>query len=147
MVLSSSLILPSISILLITCEIPNLLKVINKSPDETNFSGLWSFMRAGNNAQTNIANYRSSFFRILSMPLSCLVMMLIAIPFVINGSTAYKHFGKNLFIAFLIGISYFLVDRFSMNYALLYHKNMALISFLPALGYLALAVFLLQRVQ
>ena len=126
---------------------PAMLKVINRQADETSFIALWHFMSNRNTSQSNIVQYRSNFYRILTMPISCLLMMLIAIPFTINGSNAYKHFGKNIFIGFTIGLSYFLVDRLAVNYALIYHQNMLLISFCPAILYFLLTLILMRTIQ
>ena len=83
---------------------------------------------------------------VLSTPISTLVMMILAVPFVL-GSLRSVGRGQRVFLGALLGSGYFLFSK-AMSYgAVAYDLNPLVSAMVPAALLLTLALVALRRVQ
>lgn len=125
---------------------PNLFDVLLVNPDSLSVLDLRSYVNHLQDNELNSRRYELAFWRKLVAPLTTLVMLLIALPFVF-GDHRSAGAGQRLLIGSLIGIVYFLADRLFAHIGLIYGGTSPLISaLLPPLAFALLAVVLLRRV-
>lgn len=110
---------------------------------------LWDLARYIRFMQANGQNataYQVAFWNKLSTPISTLVMMILAVPFVL-GSLRSVGRGQRVFVGALLGSGYFLFSK-AMSYgAVAYDLNPLVSAMVPAVLLLSLALVALRRVQ
>ncbi len=91
------------------------------------------------------AQYRLAFWNRFTQPLSALVMLILALPFVF-GSQRTGGAGQKLFIGTLLGVGYYLISRLLNQLGIVYGMPPFLSAMLPPLIFLSVAVVMLRRV-
>ena len=125
---------------------PTLFDVLLVNPDSLSIVDLRRYISHLQGNELDARRYELAFWRKLSAPMTTLVMLMIALPFVF-GDHRSTGAGQRLLIGSMIGIVYFLADRLFAHIGLIYGGASPLISaFLPPLVFAALAVFLMRRV-
>jgi lipopolysaccharide export system permease protein len=92
------------------------------------------------------AQYELAFWLRFSTPLSSLVMLLLAIPFVF-GSLRTGGAGQRLFIGLLIGVGFHLLNRTLNHMGIIYGLPPLLSASLPLLIFFGIALLALRRVK
>ncbi|HBZ29565.1 MAG TPA: LPS export ABC transporter permease LptG [Nitrosomonas nitrosa] len=88
--------------------------------------------------------YLMAIWRKVGSALMTLAMILLAIPFIFG--LAREGLGSKLVLASIVGVSVYLLDQIIANAALLLHLNPVLISLLPSLTLITLAILWLRRI-
>ncbi len=125
---------------------PTLFDVLLVNPDSLSIFDLGSYINHLQSNDLDAQRYELAFWRKLATPITTLIMLMIALPFVFDDHRSTGA-GQRLLIGSLIGIVYFLVDRLFASVGMIYGGASPLISaFLPPLAFAVVAVFLLRRI-
>lgn len=89
---------------------PELINLVLTSADNLSVRDLYRYIRYLKVNNLDASPYQLAFWRRLGMPLSTLVMVLLAIPFVF-GPLRSARTGQRLLVGVLVGIGYFLAER------------------------------------
>lgn len=122
-----------------------LFSVLNVTPAEMSAQSLESYIGYLDKNELDSSAYRLAFWNRFIHPLSVLVMLLLAAPFVFS-SQRTGGAGQQIFIGVMLGIGYFLASQLFNQMGLVYGISPFLSAALPPLLFLLLGLFLLRRV-
>jgi lipopolysaccharide export system permease protein len=94
----------------------------------------------------NTIRLEQAFWTRFSVPLSTLVMLIIAIPFAF-GSQRNAGAGQRLFIGILVGLIFFLMNRAMGHISIVYGLSPLLSTLFPLLAFLTLGIVMLRRLR
>jgi lipopolysaccharide export system permease protein len=125
---------------------PEALEVVVVEPDTLSGGDLREYVGylEGNNLDSD--RYRLALWVKLATPLATVVMLLLTVPLVF-GSQRSTGVGQQVFLGVLIGLAFFLLNRFIGNAALIYGLPPAVSALAPTMVFLAIALFTLRRVR
>lgn len=107
---------------------------------------LADFIQHQRDNELNSSRFEQAFWQHFTIPLSTLVMLIIAAPFVFSFQRNAGA-GQRIFIGILIGISFFLLNRILGNIGIVYGIPPLLSATLPLLVFLAGGLWMLRRVR
>ncbi len=119
--------------------------VLQRKPGRMSALDLYDYVRYLKANQLESAQYRLAFWNRFTQPLSALVMLLLALPFVF-GSQRTGGAGQKLFIGTLLGVGYFLISRLLNQLGIVYGLPPFLSAMMPPLIFLSAAMVMLRRV-
>ncbi|KTD32828.1 hypothetical protein Lnau_2476 [Legionella nautarum] len=90
---------------------PKILSVSSNEPDEMTLHQLNQFLRAQKMSYQNALNYRLAFWQRLIQPLTTMVMMMLAIPFIF-GPLRSSTMGSKLLTGATVGFGFHIINRF-----------------------------------
>lgn len=125
---------------------PQLFRVLSLKPEYMSVRDLARYARYLRDNHLDDSRYRLAFWTRFTTPLSSLVMLMVALPFVFS-SRRSGGFGQQLFLGIVIGVVFFLLNRMLNHVGLVYHLPPLLAATLPLLMFAALAVWGLRRVR
>lgn len=115
-------------------------------PNQLAAAELRDFIRHQRENDLSSARFEQAFWQHFTTPLSTLVMLIIAAPFVF-GFQRNAGAGQRIFIGILIGIVFFLLNRILGNVGIVYGIPPLLSATLPLLLFLAGGLWMLRRVR
>jgi len=107
---------------------------------------LATFIEHQDENDLNTTRLEQAYWQRFSIPLSILVMLIIAIPFTF-GSQRSAGAGQRLFFGILIGISFFLLNRAASNMGVVYGLSPILSAFMPLMFFLGIGLIFLRRIR
>jgi lipopolysaccharide export system permease protein len=107
---------------------------------------LWRYMRYLQENNLDAARYELAFWVRFTTPLSSIVMLLIALPFVFSSQRA-GGFGQRLFVGIIIGVSFFLLNRMLNHVGLVYGLPPLLSATFPLIMFMGAAIWALKRIR
>jgi lipopolysaccharide export system permease protein len=122
-----------------------LFEVLRVNPDEMAARDLSDYIDYLRENALESGQYRLAFWNRFMIPLSSLVMLLLALPFVF-GSQRTGGAGQRLFVGVLLGVGYFLISRLINQMGVVYGFPPFLSAIFPVLLFLSIAIILLRRV-
>ncbi len=125
---------------------PELFAVIVIEPQQMSALTLLSYIRYLQDNALDAAPYELAFWNRVILPLSSLVMLLLAMPFVF-GSLRSGSAGQRLFIGIVVGAGFHLLNRTLNHLGLIYGLPPLLSAALPTLLFLAVGLWALQRIR
>lgn len=125
---------------------PELFSVLAVEPRQMSAATLAHYVDYLRHNNLDSAHYELAFWLRFSTPLSSLVMLLLAIPFVF-GSLRTGSAGQRLFIGLLIGVGFHLLNRTLNHMGVLYGLPPMLSASLPLLIFFVIAMLALRRVR
>ncbi|MCR9191628.1 MAG: LPS export ABC transporter permease LptG [Gammaproteobacteria bacterium] len=125
---------------------PRVLRVSRHEPDEMTFPELHRFIRAQQLAHQNIQNYRLGYWQRIIMPLTTVVMMLLAIPFIF-GPLRSSTMGSKLMVGAFIGFGFYILNRFCGSLSQIYQFSTVLAAIGPTLLCAGLGLYLMRRAK
>jgi len=125
---------------------PQLVNVVTVKPEMLPIWKLGSYIDYLRVNGLDAAQYQLAFWGKLVMPLTILAMVLIAIPFVFV-SQRQTPIGKQILIGFLVGISFFILNKLSGQMGIVYQLHPLLVVILPTLTVMFIGVMMLRRVR
>lgn len=125
---------------------PDLFQVVVVSPEKMSAISLWRYMRYLQSNNLDAARYELAFWVRFTTPLSSIVMLLIALPFVFS-SQRTGGFGQRLFIGIIIGVSFFLLNRMLNHMGLVYGLPPILSATFPLMLFMGAAIWALRRIR
>jgi len=125
---------------------PDLFEVVAVDPGDMSALDLYKYSDYLENNKLDASHYRLAFWLKIITPLSTLVMLLIALPFVF-GSLRSGSAGQRLMIGILIGVGYFIIGKIMNHLGQVYGLHPLLSATLPMLIVLVYGLFALTRVR
>lgn len=125
---------------------PELFNVLAVEPRQMSAAALARYVGYLSDNRLDSAHYELAFWLRFSTPLSSLVMLLLAIPFVF-GSLRTGSAGQRLFIGLLIGVGFHLLNRTLNHMGIVYGLPPLLSASLPLLIFFGVALLALRRVR
>ncbi len=122
-----------------------MLDVLEIDPDHMSAAVLNRYIAYLDANQLDDRLYRLAFWNRFLQPLSSLVMLLIALPFVF-GSQRTGGAGQRLFIGILLGIGYFLISRLMNQLGVVYGVYPFISAIAPVLLFLLIGLVMLRRI-
>lgn len=90
--------------------------------------------------------YKLAYWQKWAVPLTVMAMIALVLPLVL-GSTRSVSMGQRIFVGSLIGLSFYLINQFVGNMAVVYQLSPLLGAFIPSVLLLAIALLALRRVR
>lgn len=115
-------------------------------PEDMTLSELWHFITLKVATKTDTRRDRYVFWSRLSMPLACLVMLLLALPFVF-GSARQMTMGANLTLGIIAGFCFYILNRFLGPASMVYAVPPLLAALLPTLLFALIGIIVFVRTR
>ncbi|SIT72587.1 lipopolysaccharide export system permease protein [Ectothiorhodosinus mongolicus] len=125
---------------------PELFDVIVVEPSQMSGLALWRYISYLRVNQLESSVYELALWGRIATPMSSLVMLLLALPFIF-GPLRAGGTGQRLFVGMLLGIGFHLVNQTLAHGGLIWGLPPALSATLPMLIFLAFALWGLSRVR
>ena len=125
---------------------PELLGVATVEPSQLSSKSLTQIIQYQKQNNLNTDKYELIYWKRYSVPLSALVMLLLAMPFLF-GSNRSGGAGTRLFIGIVVGIVFSLVNRSINELGIVYGFSPILSAFLPLLIFLIIGLFAISRIR
>lgn len=122
-----------------------ILEIATVDPEQLSTRSLEKIIQHQKDNQISSSRFELIFWKRFSTPLSAIVMLIIAMP-LLFGSNRGGGAGQRIFWGILIGILFFLANRFINELGVVYGFSPILSAFVPSLLFLSLGLFALKRV-
>ncbi len=123
---------------------PELFRVIIAQPEQMSAAMLNKYIEYLDDNKLDTSKYELALWMRLTTPLSCLVMILLTVPFVFLYARM-EGIGQRVFIGTIAGIVVYLLNRTVGNITLVYGLPSIVGAFLPLLFFATIGSFLLLR--
>ncbi|MBA2657094.1 MAG: LPS export ABC transporter permease LptG [Tatlockia sp.] len=125
---------------------PKILRVSSSEPDEMNLHQLHQFLRAQKLSHRNAFQYQLSFWQRIIQPLTTIVMMLLAIPFIF-GPLRSSTMGSKLLAGATVGFGFYIMNKFFGPVSLILQLPPEIAAIGPTLLFGLLAIFLMTKTR
>ena len=125
---------------------PELVEVVSISPDRLSIWKLKDYIGYLEENNLDSALYELSFWNKLMMPLTIVAMVLLAVPFVF-GSLRQGGVGQRIFFGFLVGLTFYIVDRLIGQVSVVYAMPPWLGASVPTFVVIALGIYSIRRIR
>jgi lipopolysaccharide export system permease protein len=125
---------------------PQLLGVLMIEPQQMSSADLYAYLNFLDENKLGAKVEQLIFWQKIFSPLVIVIMCLLAFPFVL-GAQRQGNTGQRLMIGILLGLAFVVVDRLVTQLAVNYGVNAVLAALIPGLIFLAVAIYLLIRLQ
>ena len=125
---------------------PDLINVVSVTPETLAVWKLGSYIGYLKDNGLDASQYQLAMWTKIMMPLSIAAMVLLAVPFVF-GSQRHTSIGKQIMIGFLVGITFYIVNRLAGQMGLVYELPPAIAAALPTVVVISGAVILFRRLR
>jgi len=125
---------------------PQILTVANIEPEQLSSAELKTIIDHQKENQLKSAKYELIYWKRYSVPLSALVMLMLAMPFLF-GSNRGGGAGQRVFIGIILGIVFSLVSRSANELGIVYGLSPLISAFLPLSLFFAVSLFFLNRIR
>ena len=131
---------------------PNLIKtelfdVLRLEPEDMSVSSLIEYSNYLEENELDAATYQLAFWVKLFTPLSCLVMLLIAMPLVFNATPRSGGTGQRVIIGLLLGILFFIFNRAINHLGVVYGVMPIFSAALPLIFVTSITFFMIRRIR
>jgi len=125
---------------------PNLLSVGGSEPDEMTLYELRQYLRAQKSSHQSALNYQLAYLQRLVQPLTTVVMMLLAIPFIF-GPLRSSTMGSKLLAGATVGFGFHIMNRFFGPISQVFQWPPEVAAFGPTCLFALLGIYLMRRVK
>jgi len=125
---------------------PNILSVSSSEPNEMTLHELRQFMRAQKQSRFNALNYQLAYWQRVIQPLTTVVMMLLAIPFIF-GPLRSSTMGSKLLAGATVGFGFHIINRFFGPVSQVFQLPPVIAAIGPTLLFALLGLYLMRRVK
>lgn len=125
---------------------PELFRVISVKPEQMSAWTLAKYVDYLRENSLDAKRYELAFWVRFTIPLSSLVMLLLAIPFVF-GSLRSGSAGQRLFVGLLVGVGFYIFNRTMNHLGLVYGLSPFLSATLPLFVFLGFSLAALRRIH
>lgn len=125
---------------------PKLLNLTRSEPDELTFSELRHYLREQKNNHQTASNYQLAYWQRLVQPLTTVVMMILAIPFIF-GPLRSSTMGAKLLAGITVGFGFHIINRFFGPVSQVFQWPPLLAAVGPTLVFALLGIWLMRRVK
>jgi lipopolysaccharide export system permease protein len=125
---------------------PALLDVLSMKPETMSIRDLHQYAGYLSSNKLDASLYRLAFWMKITTPLSCVVMMLIVMPFVF-GSLRSVNAGQLLVIGILLGLGFYILLQMASRIGQIYAAPPFLSAAFPVLFFMVIGLFGLKRIR
>ncbi len=125
---------------------PKVLGISGSEPDELTLKELYHYLKAQKQNRIAATGYRLAFWQRLVQPLTTMVMMLLAIPFIF-GPLRSSTMGSKFLIGATVGFGFYIVNRFFGPVSMVYQFPPELAAIGPTVIFALLGLYLMKKVQ
>ena len=125
---------------------PQILDVATVEAEQLSTTALKKIIEHQKNNQLKTDKYELIYWKRYSVPLSALVMLIIAMPFLF-GSNRGGGAGTRVFYGIILGISFFLANRMINELGIVFGVSPILSAFVPSLLFLGVGLLALNRIR
>lgn len=125
---------------------PKFIGIASVKPEQLSISELSDLIHYQRSNNLNADKFELAYWKRFSAPLSALVMLLLAMPFLF-GSQRGGGAGQRVFIGIIAGIAFFLINKVLNQLGIVYGVTPILSAFLPAIVFLGISTFALGRIK
>ena len=125
---------------------PSILGVSGSEPDEMTLQGLYQYLHAQKKSHQTAQNYQLVFWQRVIQPLTTVVMMVLAIPFIF-GPLRSSTMGSKLLAGATVGFGFHILNRFLGSVSQVYQFPPELAAIGPTCLFALLGLYLMRRVQ
>jgi len=125
---------------------PELVDVVSISPERLSIWKLRDYIGYLEENNLDASVYELSFWNKAMMPLTITAMVLLAVPFVF-GSVRQGGVGQRIFVGFLIGLTFYILDRLIGQMSVVYALPAWLGASVPTLVVIALGIFSIRKIR
>lgn len=125
---------------------PQVLKISGTDPDEMTLHELNRYLREQKRNQQNVQSYKLAFLQRIIQPLTTVVMMVLAIPFIF-GPLRSSTMGSKLLVGAVVGFGFHIVNRFFGPVSMVFQWPPELAAIGPTLVFALLGLYLMRRVK
>jgi len=125
---------------------PSVLSVSSSEPDEMTLHELSRYLRAQKNSHQNAFSYQLAFWQRVIQPVTTLVMMILAIPFIF-GPLRSSTMGSKLLAGATVGFSFHIINRFFGPVSLVFQWPPIFAALGPTLIFAFLGMYLMRRMR
>jgi len=125
---------------------PGVLSVSGNEPDEMNLPQLYRYINEQKQRKQSVVGFRLSYWQRLIQPVTTLVMMILAIPFIF-GPLRSSTMGSKLLIGTAVGFGFYIVNRFFGPLSLVYQFPPEISALGPTIIFCLIGIFLMRRVR
>jgi lipopolysaccharide export system permease protein len=122
------------------------LSILELPPDSLSLSDLYQYMRGLQQRGQNAERYVLSFWQKVTLPLTNVAMMLLALTFIF-GHRREITTGRRIVLASMVGIFLYLANQILGHLGLLLNLHPASITLLPVLVIFGISIWLLRRIR
>jgi len=124
----------------------SILDVATVEPSQLSSAALRKVIKYQKDNDLKADKYEIIFWKRYSVPLSALVMLLLAMPFLF-GSERGGGAGQRVFIGLIVGIVFFLLNRMVNELGVVYGFSPVISAFLPAFIFLLIGLLAISRLR
>ncbi len=125
---------------------PTLLNIVGSNSDNLTILGLWDFISYNSANSQNTDSLYVKFWQMIFQPMSVIILMLIAVPFVF-GPMRSSAMGYRAFVGLLLGFIFFIVNQFFGPFSEVYGLSPFIGAATPTIIFLFLLVFLFWKMK
>lgn len=126
---------------------PDLFDVLRLKPGDMSATRLYQYSAYMESNNLDAKNYRLAFWIKIFTPITCLAMLVIAMPLVLSTTPRSGGIGQRIVIGLLVGVAFYVLNR-SINYLGIVYGMAPLVSaVLPLLFVITASVLLLRRIR
>jgi lipopolysaccharide export system permease protein len=125
---------------------PQILNISTSNPDEMTLHELNRYLREQKRNQQNAHNYKFAFLQRIIQPITTMVMMILAIPFVF-GPLRSSTMGAKLLVGATVGFGFHIINRFFGPVSAVFQWPPELAALGPTVLFALLGLYLMRRVR
>jgi len=125
---------------------PKFIDIASVKPEQLSIPELSELIHYQRSNGLNTEKFELAYWKRFSAPVSALVMLLLAMPFLF-GSQRGGGAGQRVFIGIIAGIAFFLINKVLNQLGTVYGISPLLSAFSPALVVLGVSVFALRKAK
>nr|WP_035921279.1 LPS export ABC transporter permease LptG [Legionella moravica] len=125
---------------------PQILEITGSNPDEMTLHELNRYLREQKRSQQNAQNYKIAFLQRIIQPLTTMVMMLLAIPFIF-GPLRSSTMGSKLLVGATVGFAFHILNQFFGPVSLVFQWPPEIAALGPTVIFALIGFYLMRRVK
>ena len=126
---------------------PELFDVLQMKPTNMSAQRLYQYSEYIEKNDLDASSYQLAFWVKVFTPLTCLAMLLIAMPIVLTTTPRSGGAGQRIMVGLLLGVGYFVLNRAINHLGIVYGVMPFLSAFLPLLLVVSLSIVMLRRIN
>ena len=125
---------------------PAFLSISSGEPDEMTLKELQQYLRAQKGSHQTVLRYQLAYWQRLMQPLTTMVMMVLAIPFIF-GPLRSSTMGAKLLAGATVGFGFHIINRFFGPFTQVFQWPPEIAAFGPTCLFALLGLYLMKRVR
>ena len=125
---------------------PKFIGIASVKPEQLSITELSDLIQYQHSNNLNADKFELAYWKRFSAPLSALVMLLLAMPFLF-GSQRGGGAGQRVFIGIIAGIAFFLINKVLNQLGIVYGVSPMISAFSPAIIFMGISLFAINKIH